>query len=95
MIVAAALAITAGLGWLDLITGPEIGFSLFYLVPILACGWWAGRLAALIMALCAAAAWFAAEIASRPAADLSRGWRGASSPACRRSAQATRPPRWA
>jgi len=69
-IVGVAVAAICGIGWIDRVTGPDIGFSLFYLVPILACGWWVGRLAALITALCAAAAWFAAEIASRPAADL-------------------------
>lgn len=54
------IAIVA-LGWLDYQTGPDIGFSLFYLLPIVAAGWFLGRQAAWIAAGTAAASWFVAD----------------------------------
>ena len=33
------LAVIAVIGWLDLVTGPDVGLALFYLVPIVIAGW--------------------------------------------------------
>ncbi|HUH03988.1 MAG TPA: GGDEF domain-containing protein [Kofleriaceae bacterium] len=56
-----ALAIQAGLGWLDYYTGPRLGFSLFYILPIVASGWWLGRHQAAAIALVGAVSWYWAE----------------------------------
>jgi diguanylate cyclase (GGDEF)-like protein len=59
----AALLFVAGLGWVDYQTGPDIGFSLFYLIPIAICGWYVGRAAGVIVAVAAALTWFVADLA--------------------------------
>ena len=56
------LAIIALIGWLDLITGAEVGFALFYLVPIALAGWRMGRTPAILGAVFSALAWFIADI---------------------------------
>ncbi|MBN1771369.1 MAG: GGDEF domain-containing protein [Deltaproteobacteria bacterium] len=61
--VAVGVALVAAIGWLDHATGPEVGLSLVYLVPVTVVGWLAGRRAGLLLALGAAAAWFAADVA--------------------------------
>jgi len=58
-----AVVVVAVLGWLDYVTGPDIGFSLFYLVPIVICGWFGGVTAGVIVALAAAIAWLTADVA--------------------------------
>lgn len=49
------------LGWFDLVTGPDIGFSLFYILPISLVAWHVGRAVAWSAALSATIAWFIAE----------------------------------
>lgn len=55
------LTVIAGIGWIDYISGPDIGFSLFYLVPIVVAGWLDGSMPAAIISVIAAAAWFTAD----------------------------------
>jgi diguanylate cyclase (GGDEF)-like protein len=50
------------MGWLDISTGPDYGFSLFYLLPIVVAGWVSGRTAGLLVALQAAAWWLGAAL---------------------------------
>lgn len=59
----AALLFIAGLGWVDYVTGPDIGFSLFYLIPIAICGWYVGKTAGFAVAFAAALTWFIADLA--------------------------------
>jgi diguanylate cyclase (GGDEF)-like protein len=59
---AAACAAVAVIGWLDYMTGPRWGFSLFYLMPILTVGWIHGRASAVVVATAAGAAWLSADI---------------------------------
>ena len=63
---AIALLAVGLIGWTDLRTGPDLGFSLFYLVPIVACGWRYGHRVASIVATASAIAWFSADWAFRP-----------------------------
>lgn len=60
-------ALLGTIGWVDYISGPDIGFSLFYILPVLAAGWYVGRRSALVAALIASLVWFAADLS----------WRGA------------------
>lgn len=62
-LVAGGVVLVAAIGWLDYVTGADVGLSLAYLVPVTLSGWFAGRRAALLLAAVAAVAWFAADAA--------------------------------
>ena len=53
-------------GFFDLATGPEISFSLFYLVPIALASWFIGRKWGIIISLLSAGIWFWAEFLTYP-----------------------------
>ncbi len=61
----ASLAIVLLIGWIDKVTGPDIGFSLFYLVPIAISAWYGGRVSTIAVAVLAAASWLAADLSYR------------------------------
>ncbi|HSP35619.1 MAG TPA: diguanylate cyclase [Thermoanaerobaculia bacterium] len=56
-----ALALILAVGWIDYVTGPEIGMSLLYLIPIALVAW-TGGLEALVCAIVGAGCWFAADL---------------------------------
>jgi diguanylate cyclase (GGDEF)-like protein len=62
---ALALTAVAAIGWLDYVTGVDIGFSLFYLVPIVASAWICGVRVGVIVAAVAGSVWLAADISLR------------------------------
>lgn len=64
LITAAALSLITLICWADYISGPRIGLSLFYLVPVTAAAWYGRRAVAVLVALAAALAWTFADIAS-------------------------------
>src|SRR5438045_5052440 len=55
-------ACIAGIGVIDYLTGPDIGFSLFYLIPIVWSAWRTTRSIALGLAVLASASWLAADM---------------------------------
>lgn len=57
-----ALAVVGLVGWVDRISGPEVGFSLFYLLPIAWSGWRLGRGWVAATVLAAAGSWLFAEL---------------------------------
>ncbi len=59
-----SLLLVAVVGAADSLIGYEISFSIFYLLPVSLCSWYAGRRFGLAICLVAAAAWFAADIHS-------------------------------
>jgi signal transduction histidine kinase len=61
---AVLLATVAAIGILDYATGPDVGFSLFYLVPIAVAGWRFGRPHGPAVATVAAMTWILADIAA-------------------------------
>lgn len=63
------------IGYVDYASGPEIGFSLFYLAPVVAAAWYIGRRAAVFIALTAALCWFTADYLIRVSLGLSL-WNG-------------------
>jgi diguanylate cyclase (GGDEF)-like protein len=68
----------AVVGRLDVVTGRLYGFSLFYLMPVAAAGWWFGRRAAVLLAVLASGTWFMADIAFEQAPPLLASiWNGA------------------
>ena len=61
LVVTLIVCVIAALGRLDFVTGPDIGVSLFYLLPILVTGWWFGTTAAIVTAVAASLSWFLAD----------------------------------
>ena len=53
------------IGWLDVVTGPDIGLSLLYLIPIAISGWFGGVSHAVIVASLATAVWLGADVSWR------------------------------
>jgi diguanylate cyclase (GGDEF)-like protein len=49
---------------LDVLTGSELSFSIFYVLPVGLVAWRLGRTQGILTAICAAAAWSAADLAS-------------------------------
>jgi diguanylate cyclase (GGDEF)-like protein len=60
-IVVPVLSIIA-IGWIDYVTGPDIGCSLFYLLPVALGAWHGGIRAAMIAGVAATAAWLTADL---------------------------------
>ncbi|HEY8786625.1 MAG TPA: ATP-binding protein [Candidatus Limnocylindria bacterium] len=64
--------------WLvDISTGPDFGFAIFYLIPIGLASWWLGRTSAVLIALLSTAAWIWADLVARPSVLVSASlWNG-------------------
>lgn len=67
--------VVVAIGYVDYISGPEIGFSLFYLGPVVAAAWYEGRRSSLIVALTATICWFTADYLIKVSLGLSL-WNG-------------------
>lgn len=63
--VAISALIVGAIGWIDYVTGPEIGMSLLYLVPIAVSAWFGGVAPAVFVGSLAGASWLAADLAWR------------------------------
>src|SRR5437773_1822473 len=66
---AGGLVVVALIGLVDLVTGPDYGFAFFYFIPIVPVAWRGGRIAGLVVATAAAAMWFLADAAVKPAQE--------------------------
>jgi signal transduction histidine kinase len=53
-------------GFMDYLTGPELAFSIFYLIPVCSAAWFGGRWAGFSMALLSGLVWFLAEWLCNP-----------------------------
>jgi hypothetical protein len=49
------------IGWLDFITGYELGFFIFYFIPVFITAWFNGRKAGLFMASASAICWYLSD----------------------------------
>lgn len=58
---ALCFALLATLGWLDYLTGYELGFFVFYSVPVGLAAWYAGRWPAVLTAFAASMTWWLAD----------------------------------
>jgi len=58
----AGLLMIVGLGILDYVTGPEITFGIFYVVPIALAAWVAGKRGGIFLSVFAGAAWLIADV---------------------------------
>ena len=64
--IAGAIAFLVALGWVDLVTGPQVHLGLLYVVPVLVAGWFAGRWPGYVLGIAASLTWFKA---GRPVTD--------------------------
>ncbi len=65
MSTAVAAVAVAVIGWIDYTTGPDIGLSLLYLIPIAVSAWYGGIGPAVLVASAAGASWLFADLAWR------------------------------
>ena len=73
-----ACAVVAGIGVVDYLTGVDVGFSLFYLMPVVAAGYRLGTTSALLVGVLASLTWFVADMGLRPDEYLGYAlWNGA------------------
>jgi diguanylate cyclase (GGDEF)-like protein len=70
------LVAIAAIGLLDVVTGPRVGLSLLYILPVIAAGWYLGLPAAIALALAAATAWTAAILYGGGDAGAVAVWNG-------------------
>lgn len=56
-------SLVAIIGFFDYITGPEMSFAIFYLVPIALGAWWGGFAQGILLSMVCAVSWQAVEIA--------------------------------
>jgi len=63
-ILALALCLLGGVGFIDYVTGYEISFGLFYLGPVGIAAWCAGRRAGTALAMLSCVVWYAADTGS-------------------------------
>jgi signal transduction histidine kinase len=74
---ALCLIAVASIGLVDLLSGPDIGFSLFYLIPVVVAAWYVGRGPGVILAVAAGLAWILADTINRGAVSLAASvWNG-------------------
>lgn len=76
LISAAAVGFVLLIGWIDFITGPDIGLSLLYLIPITLAGWLGGKTSAVTVAVTASCLWLAADLMGRPGSTAVSLWNG-------------------
>jgi signal transduction histidine kinase len=62
LLIALGLAFVLLLGAIDYLTGAEISFSIFYLLPISVVAWLVGRAAGIVMSAAGATTWFVADM---------------------------------
>jgi diguanylate cyclase (GGDEF)-like protein len=58
------------IGWLDTVTGAEVGLSLLYLLPVAVAGWYAGVTAVTLVGTLAAGLWMYADLSVKPQGSL-------------------------
>lgn len=66
LLLAGALAFTALTALLDYGTGRDLSFSIFYLIPVVACAWWGGFAHGILVALASLIAWQVTEGLENP-----------------------------
>jgi signal transduction histidine kinase len=71
------LVAVAAVGMIDYLTGPDIGFSLFYLGPVVIAAWYVGRVPGVIVAVAGATTWLLADLTNRTIVSLGAStWNG-------------------
>jgi signal transduction histidine kinase len=72
-----SLVAVASICLVDVLSGPEIGFSLFYLIPVVVTAWFVGRGPGVILAVAGALAWLFADSINRAGLSVAASvWNG-------------------
>jgi diguanylate cyclase (GGDEF)-like protein len=66
LLILAGLLLVVLTALLDYRTGPHLSFSIFYLVPVVACAWWGGLPHGILLALGGALAWHWIDLLENP-----------------------------
>lgn len=74
--VAGLVAAVLAIGALDVATGPDVGLSLFYLLPVSFAAWRIGRVEGVVLATVAAFTWAAADLLTQPVPGPASIWNG-------------------
>jgi K+-sensing histidine kinase KdpD len=56
-----SLSVLALIGWLDYVTGYELGFFIFYFIPVAISAWYCGRWAGIEIAVGSAIVWYLSD----------------------------------
>lgn len=64
LVVILAIVLVLSLGIIDYLTGKEISFSIFYLLPITIASWSKGRLVGVVISVLSAITWLVADLAA-------------------------------
>ncbi len=67
VLIVVCLLLIVLVGIADYVTGPELAFSIFYLLPVTLAAWHGGRRLGLVISLVSAVAWFVADFLGTPA----------------------------
>ena len=59
-----AVAVAFGVAFLDYVTGNEISFSIFYILPVFGTSWFVGRRAGIALAVLCSLLWLLADLAT-------------------------------
>jgi len=62
----AAVVWVVALGWVDILTGPDLRLSFFYLLPVGIAAWYSGRTAGVAMSILSAGSWLIVELREGP-----------------------------
>lgn len=62
LVIISVLFVTACIGFADFFTGHELGFSIFYLFPILIAAWCVGKRTGILLSFIAAVVWLIADM---------------------------------
>jgi len=60
----AGFALIGGIGFLDFVTGYELAFSLFYLLPVSLVAWFTGQRLGMLASIASACVWLTADVAA-------------------------------
>ncbi len=66
LVLVAAVGLVAVVGLADYLTGPELAFAVFYVVPVWLATWRVGRGAGIAVSVLSAATWFGADFLAAP-----------------------------
>lgn len=71
---AGILLATVVVGWVDGVVYPALAFTLFYIPPVVAAGWWLGRSGGIAVAVFGTAVWLYGAMLSVPELSFVTGW---------------------
>lgn len=66
-LVLGGLLLVVLIGVLDWHTGPQLSFTIFYLIPVVGCAWWSGFPHGILLALAGSVAWHLVDVLGNPA----------------------------